>query len=116
MNRIVGRKVGRNAVPGRAMVAAAEQELRADVDRALFVRRKRDRRVPIVAQLLLVAALGLDIALLERVAVDPSDVTALVFGISKVRVGRIGEGPEAVTAEQILPAAVGDAPWIFAVA
>src|SRR3954470_3820261 len=116
MNRIVGRTVGRNAVPGRAMVAAAEQEWRADVDRALFVRRKRDRRVPVVAQLLLVAALGLDIALLERVAIDSADMPALRFGVGVIRVRRIGEGPEAVAAEQIFPAVVSDPARVFAVA
>src|SRR5438067_445939 len=98
------------------MVAAAEQELRADVDGALLIGRERDRRVPIVAQLLLVPALGLDIALLERLAVDPRDVPALIFGVSEVGVRRIGEGPEAVAAEQILPAAVGDAAGIFLIA
>ena len=66
------------------MVAAAEQELRADVDRALFIRRKRDWRVPVVAQLFLIARFGLDIALLERVAIHPAHVPALRFGISEI--------------------------------
>src|SRR6185369_2112315 len=114
-NGIVRRQVRRDAVPGYAMVAAAEQELRADVDRAFLIRRERDRRVPVVAQLLLIAALRLDIALLERLAVDPSDVAALIFRIGKVRVRRIRECPEAVAAEQILPAAVGDPAGIFLV-
>ena len=57
-DRIVGRKVGRDSVPRHAMVSAAEQELRSDVDRALLVRRQSDRRVPVEAQLLLIARLA----------------------------------------------------------
>src|SRR3954469_9075264 len=98
------------------MVAAAEQELRADVDRALLIRRQRDRRVPIVADVFLVAGLGLDIPRGQRAAIDPRNVAALIFGIGVIRVGRIGEGPEAVAAVEVFPAVVGDAARIFLVA
>src|SRR5437763_9437247 len=97
------------------MVAAAEEELRADVDRALLVGRQRDRRVPVVAELFFVAALGLDIALLERMAIHPADMPALRLCIGVIRIGRIGKGPETIAPEQILPAVVGDPAGIFAV-
>ena len=116
LQRVVGREVGRNAVPAVAVIAAAEQKLRADVDRPTFVRRQRDRRVPIVAQFLLESRLRLDVALFERLAIDPADIAALRFGISVIGVRRIAERPEAVTTIEIFPAAVGDPPRIFLVA
>ena len=50
--RIVGRQVRRDPLPALAVIARAEEELRADVDRALLVRREVDGRVPVEAQLL----------------------------------------------------------------
>ena len=50
---IVGRQVGRNAVPRLPVIARTEQKLRADVDRALFVGAHVDGRVPVEAQFLL---------------------------------------------------------------
>ena len=51
--RIVGGEVGRDALPGLAVVARAEHELRADVDGALLIRAQHQRRVPVEPQLLL---------------------------------------------------------------
>ena len=99
------------------MVARAEQILAADVDRALLVRARGQRRVPIEAQLLGRVGFGLDVARLERVPVDARHRAALRFGIHVIfRIGRVGKGEEAVSAEHALPAAVADAARIGAVA
>src|SRR5208283_1008691 len=50
------------------------------------------------------------------VAIDARDFAALRFGVSVIRIGGIGEGPEAVAAEEILPAAIGDAGRILGIA
>ncbi len=114
--RVVGGEVRRNAVPGLALVARAEQELRAHVERALLVGREVQRRVPVEAQLLARARLRLDVARLVRVLVHARDRAALVFGVEVVGIGRVGEHPEAVAAVHVLPAAVGDAAGIGRVA
>ena len=49
--RIMGGEIRRNAVPRLSMIARAEQELRANVNRALLIRAHVDRRVPVEAQL-----------------------------------------------------------------
>jgi hypothetical protein len=114
--RIVRGQVGRDAVPALAVIARTEQKLRADVDRALLVRRERDRRVPVPAQLFVVVRLRLDRAYLVRVPVDARDRAALVLGVDVVRIGRVLEHPEAVAAVHVLPARVRDAAGIGAVA
>ena len=113
---IVGGQIGRDALPAVALVARSEEELRADVDGALPCGAHRDGRVPVEAQLLLVASLGLDVAGGEGAPVDPPDVAALVLGVDGVRVRRILPGPEAVAVVDVLPAAVGDAARIRRIA
>ena len=56
--RIVRRQVGRNALPGLAMIARAKEKLRADIDRPFLVRRNGHRRIPVPAQLFLVVRLA----------------------------------------------------------
>ena len=116
LGRIVGREVRREALPGLALIARAEQELAADVERLLVGRAQRDRRVPVPAKLLVQAGLGLDVAELVRVDVDAADVAALVFGIDVVRIGRIGVDPEAVAAVEVFPARIRDAAGIARIA
>src|SRR3569623_1975111 len=95
---VVRRQMRRDALPGVAAVARPEQELRADVDRTHLRRRYGDRRVPVEAQLLVVAGLGLDVARCQRLAIDARHVSALALAIDCVRVGRIDVRPEAVAA------------------
>ena len=109
LERVVRGEVGRDAVPVLALVARAEQELRADVDRALLVRAHFDRRVPVVAQLLLEACGRLDESRQARATVDAAEEAALRFGIDEVGVGRIGPHPEAVAEIQVVPARIRDA-------
>ena len=114
--RVVRRQVGRDALPTLAVVAGAEKKLRADVDRPFLVRRSDQRRVPVEAQLFLVVRLRLNDARFERVAVDPADIAALVFGVDVIGIGRIDEGVKAIAVEDIFPLRVGDAAGIFRLA
>ena len=92
------------------IVARAEEELRADVERAVLRGAHVDRRVPVEAQLpFLVAGQRLDVADLVRLAVDAADVAALRFGVEVRRVGGIDEHPEAVAAVHVLPLRLRDA-------
>jgi hypothetical protein len=102
--RIVGGEVGRDALPGVAPVARAEEELRADVDGALLRRAGVDGGVPVEAQLLAVAGLGLDVARRSSAPIDPADVAALELGVDGLRIGGIDEGPETVAVVEVLPA------------
>ena len=84
--RIVGSQVGRNAIPGLAVIARTEQELRADVNGALFVGAHLNGRVPVEAQFLFaVIRLGLMERLFVRITIHSSDFAALRFGINVSR-------------------------------
>src|SRR6266481_6289924 len=99
------------------MIARAEKELRTNVDCSLFIGRHENGCVPVEAQLLfVVSGLRLDIAAVERMPVDAANGAALRFGVNPVRIGGIGEYPEAVTAIQVLPARVADSARIRRVA
>ena len=114
--RIVGGQVRRNAFPCLAVIARAEQELRADVDCSLLVRRKRDRRIPVEPQLLIVIRAGLDVAGFMRVPIYASDFPALILGIDVIRISRILEHPKPIAVEHVFPCAIGDAAGILRVA
>ena len=59
----------------------------------------------------------MDVTRLQRVPVDPRYRAALGLDVRVVfRSGRIGPGPETVAAGEVLPATVGDAAGIGAVA
>src|SRR5204863_5959488 len=68
-----------------------------------------DGRVPVEAQLLVVARLGLDVAVGARPAIDPPDESALRLGIDRVGTARVHQRPESVAPVEILPGRVGDA-------
>src|SRR5439155_25280376 len=95
---IVLRQVGRNALPVLTVIAGTKQELRAHVDRSLFVWRQRDRRIPVVTQLLLIIWSRLDVAPFVRASIYSCNLATLIFSVDAVRIGRIGEHPEAVAA------------------
>ena len=112
--RIVAGEVGRDALPRLAVIVRAEQELRPDIDRRRVVRRERDGRIPVEAQLLVALQLlraeaRLDIAGLVGVPVDAADEASLVLGIHVIGIGRVLEHPEPVAAEHVLPARARDA-------
>ena len=111
--RVVRGQVGRDAIPGLAVVAGAEEELRADVDRPFLVRRSDQRSVPVEAQLLLVVRFRLNDPGLEGMAINAPDQAALVFGVDVIRIARIGEGVETVAVEDVFPLRVGDPAGIF---
>ena len=98
------------------MIARAKEELRAHVDRALLVRRKRDRRVPIPAQLLLVVRLRLNVAPLVRVTIYSPDESALRFRVKIIGIARVREHPEAVAAVHVFPLRIGDAARVLRLA
>src|SRR5206468_2029526 len=104
------------AVPRLAMIARSEQELRADVDCSLLVRRKRDRRIPVEPELLIVIWPGLDIAGFMCVSIYASDFPALILGIDVIRISRILEHPEPIAIVHVFPLRVGDAAGILRVA
>src|SRR5216684_8648825 len=107
--RIVGREVRRDAVPGLSVITGAEEELRSDINRALFIRTHMDGRVPVETQLALaVVGLRFDVACIQRLAVDSPNFSALVFCIGIVGVSGVGEGPKAIAAVEVFPTAVAD--------
>ena len=110
---IVGGEVGRDALPGLAMIARAEQELCPNVDCAFLVRAHVNRGVPVEAKFFL-AIIGqrLDSPPFVRVAIHAADFSALRFGVDVVGIGRVFEHPEAVAAIHVFPARVGDAAGI----
>ena len=76
--RIVGGQIGRDALPRFAVIARAEEKLRADVDGPLLRGAHVDRRVPVEPHLpLFVIGERLDGALLVRLAIDAADLSAL---------------------------------------
>ena len=113
---IVCREIRRDPLPVEAVIARAEQYLRADIDRVLVGRRQCDWCVPVEAQLLVVIGLGLDVARLQRLAVHATGESTLILCIDVIRIGRVDEGKETVTTVQIFPAVVGDASRIGTVA
>ena len=106
--RIVGGQIGRNALPGLAVIARAEKKLRADIDGAFFVRRKCDWRIPVEPEFFVVIRPWLDVASFMRVAIYPADLAALIFGIDVIGIGRIREHPEAIAVVHVFPRAIGD--------
>ena len=111
--RIVGGQVGRNAVPCLAVIAGPKQELRADVDCSLLIRGKRNRRIPVPPEFLIIIWSRLDVASRMRVAIDPANLAALIFGIDVIRVSRVLEHPESIAVVHVFPTMIGDAAWIF---
>ena len=115
--RVVGGQVRGQPVPGLAVVAGAVQILGSEIERGLVVRAQRHGRVPVEPQLLEPVRLGLDVPLLQGVAVHPGDGAALRLPVQVVfRVRRVGIDEEAVATHERLPAAVGDPARIGAVA
>ena len=115
--RIVSGQIGRDALPGLAVIARAEHELRADVDGALLIRTEHQRRVPIEAQLrLAVPRVRLNGARFVRDTVHPLDFPALRLHIDVSRVGGIFPHPEAVAAAHVLPARIAHAAGIGRIA
>ena len=106
---IVGGQVGRNAVPGLAVIARAKQKLRADINRPFFIGTHVYRRVPVEPQFAFaVIRLRLDRAAFQRVAIHARDFSALRFGINVIRIRRIGKRPESVAAQKVFPTAIRD--------
>ena len=105
-----------NALPILAVVARAEQKLRSDVNRSFLVGRKRDRRVPVVTQLLLVVRARLDVTGFVRIPIHPRDLAALILGINEVGIRRVGKHPESVAVVHVFPALIRDAAGILRIA
>src|SRR3982074_399148 len=104
--RIVGRQVGRDAIPGLPAIARAEQELRSNVNCPLIflVGAHVDWRVPVEAQLLLaIIRPGFKTATLVGMPIYAAYLAALRLGVNVVGIGSIFERPETITAENILP-------------
>src|SRR5271165_3761842 len=99
------------------MVAGAEQELSADVNRAVLLGAYVDRRVPVVPQFSF-AVLGqrLDAAQLVRLAIDAADLAPLRLGVKIIRVRWVSEHPKAIAAVHILPMLIRDPTRILRVA
>src|SRR5689334_8223577 len=78
--RVIGRQVGRDTIPGLAVVGGPEKELRTQIKSAVLT--NMDRSVPVEPQLpFAVAGQRLDAARLVRLAVYAADIAALRFGI-----------------------------------
>ena len=98
--RIVRRQIRRNAVPGLAVIARAEQELRADIDGPLFIRAQMQSGVFQLKCSLLFAIIGLRLnaSRSERVPVHARNGSALRFHVDVIRVRRIGKSEESIAA------------------
>src|SRR5689334_4262065 len=95
------------------MIARAEEELRADINGAFFIRAHMDWRVPVEMQFLFVVLrLGFNAYADQRVAVDPANRSALGLRIDIIRVCRVFEYPESVAAVDVLPARIRNASGI----
>ena len=76
--RVIRSEIWRDAVPRLTVVAGAEQELCADVNRALLIGAHVDRSVPVETQLPFpVIGLRLDEPGLERESIHSTDLAAL---------------------------------------
>src|SRR6266478_5848532 len=76
--RIVGGEIRRDALPRLTVIAGTEEELRADVNRALLIGANMDRSVPVEAQFpLSIVWLRLDQPALQREPIDSPNKAAL---------------------------------------
>src|SRR6185436_10233787 len=75
---IVGRQIGRDALPCLTVIAGAKQKLRADVDRPALRRTEVNWCVPVIAKFaFFIIGQGLNAARFVGLSVDASDVAAL---------------------------------------
>src|SRR5207249_5219357 len=105
---IISGQVGRNSFPGLAVIPGAKQELRADVNRPFFVRRQRDRRIPIESEFFVVVWSRLDIASFVGTAINSRDLAALIFGVNVIRISGVRKHPETIAVIHIFPLVIGD--------
>src|SRR6185436_19419054 len=106
---VVGGEIGRDLLPRLALVARAEEELGAEIERPGIVRAEVHRRVPVEAVLRLAGAgQRLDLAVLSGGEPQARDLAALVLDEDQVRIARIPEGPEAVAHADVAPVAILD--------
>src|SRR5205807_4198723 len=110
---IVHGQIGRDALPRLDVIARTEQELCADVDGPLFIRRQRDWRVPVEPEFFVVVWSWLNVARLMCLSIYPTDLAALVFGINVIRIRRVGKHPETIAVVHVFPLRVGDAARIL---
>src|SRR5438045_9369117 len=85
-----------------------EQELRSDVDCSFLVRRKRDRRIPVEPELLIVIRPRLNVAAFMCVPIYASDFPALILRIDVILISGIVEHPKPIAVEHVFAARVGD--------
>ena len=108
---VVGREVGGDALPGVALVARAEEELRGVVEGALLVRAQVDGGVPVEAVLGLPGlGRGLDVLGLQGGLAHAVEVAALDLVVDHVGVLGVDEGPEPVAGGEGVPVLVADGP------
>ena len=107
--RVVGREIRRDPFPAVAVVARPEEELRAEIDRALLGRRGVDRRVPVEMQLLVVACFRLNVAHRASPPVESCDVAPLSLRVNRLGVGGIRNRPESVAVWNCFPSGIRDA-------
>src|SRR5260370_26683789 len=99
------------------MVARAEQELRANIDRALLIGDHVNWSIPIEAQLpFSIVWLRLNKLAFQREPIDSPNKAALRFGINIACIGRIGKYPETISAKNIFPVAIVEPARILRVA
>ena len=106
--RIVGCQIGRNALPGLAVIARTKEKLSADINRPLFVRRKCDWRIPVEPELFLVIGPWLDVASFVRVAIYPADLATLILSVDVIGISGIRKHPEAIAVVHVFPLRIGD--------
>src|SRR5260370_8293026 len=98
------------------MVARAEQELRADINRALLIGAHVNWSIPIEAQLpFSIVWLRLNKLAFQREPIDSPNKAALRFGINIACIARIGKYPETISSKNIFPTPIAHPARIFIV-
>src|SRR4029077_8893427 len=87
-----------------------------DINRPLLIRRERNWRIPVKPELFLVIRSWLNVPSFVRVAIYPSNLTALVFGINVIRVSRVGKHPKPIATVHVFPLRVGDTARVLRIA
>ena len=89
------------------MIARAEQELRAEIDRARLIRTQSDRRIPVKAKVRVTRPWQwLDLLRFARGLAEARDLAALVFGIGVIGIGG-SRSPETVADTDLSPRRLG---------
>ena len=106
----VARQIPRDGAPARALIVAAEENLRPEIEPLIVVRRHVDARVPVPAQRGAVGIrLGLDVQPLLAAPVEARQHPVLQLRIDDVGILGVHHGIEAIAPQRHIPVRIADA-------